>query len=109
MGLTHHDLRHQRGAAFEYAVGLCDAERAGCALDLDADDRAAHRGVGGADPVVVSRRKLDAGAVDPLELAVAFADRERVDLGAVLLAGQREAGPRPRPAREAVRNSTGDE
>ncbi len=41
--LPEHDFRHQRLTAFEDAVGLGDAQRAGGALDLDADQRAAQR------------------------------------------------------------------
>src|SRR5262249_59586433 len=39
--LSQHDLGDQRLAAFQHAVCFCDTQRAGAAIDLDADDRAA--------------------------------------------------------------------
>jgi hypothetical protein len=89
--LAEHNLRHQRLAAFEHAVSLGDAQRSGGALDLDANERAAYRGIYGADPVVIGRRKLDADAIETLEFSAALAQRKRVDLGPVLFTAEREA------------------
>ncbi len=85
---THH-LRHQRLAAFEDAVGLGDAQRAGRALDLDPDQRAAERREGGADPVVVGRRERRRGAVEPSKLPPPRRTRQRIDVGGPVLARRR--------------------
>src|ERR1700680_3065564 len=51
--LSQHDLGDQRLAAFQHAVCFCDTQRAGSAIDLDADHRAAQRRIGGSAPVEV--------------------------------------------------------
>ena len=106
--LAEHDLGHQCPAAFEHAVGLGDAQRTGRALDLDADQRAAHRGVGVAALVIVGRRKFDADPIDARRTCrLRLRTRQRIDLGAILFAAERKARTRPRPAGEAVRDGAG--
>ena len=108
--LPKHDFRHQRLAAFEHAVGLGDAQRAGRALDLDADQRAAHRRVDGADPVVVGGRKFHARRDRCARICRRPCARpaHRYRPGP-LFAGDREGRARPCPAREGVRHRPGHE
>jgi hypothetical protein len=90
------------------AIGLGDAQRSGCAIDLDAGQCAALRCVGGADPGKLGRRKLDAGAIEADELAAAAAQRQRVDIGRQVLSVDLEIGPRPGPAIKTMGHCTGD-
>src|SRR5262249_8803461 len=62
--LSQHELRDQRLAAFQDDVCFCDPQRAGSAIDLGADYRAAQRRIGGSAAVKVGRRKLHAGTID---------------------------------------------
>src|SRR6185295_5138038 len=41
--LSKHDLRNESLAAFQHAVCLCDTQRSGCPVDLDANQRPALR------------------------------------------------------------------
>src|SRR5262249_22625900 len=52
---SDHNLRDQHLAALQHAVCFCDPQRAGCALDLDADYGAAQRRIGGSAAVKVGR------------------------------------------------------